>query len=114
MPFWGGPLRSIGWNRVNYRIEEGFPDDLALPAIAGVRLGGVGHFIAILGLEDEGLVVGDPLVGRKSVPLGKLRTGSPSRVSSWRFQLPSHPRTHSAVCAAPDADAMGGLARRPA
>lgn len=49
---------------VTVRITSGVPDDLQLPAIAGVRIGTVGHFIAILGETDQVVFLGDPLVGR--------------------------------------------------
>jgi predicted double-glycine peptidase len=52
---------------VTYRTERGLPDDLRTPAIAGVRIGGVGHFIAILENSSDTFVTGDPLVGREVV-----------------------------------------------
>jgi len=57
---------------VNYRIGHGFPGDLRTPAIAGVRVGGAGHFIAILTNSDGTLTIGDPLVGRDVVPVGQV------------------------------------------
>lgn len=50
---------------VTYRFEQGVPRDLHTPAIAGVRVGGNGHFIPILTQDAELLVTGDPLVGRE-------------------------------------------------
>lgn len=50
--------------RVNYRVEKGFPNDLALPAIAGVRFGAAGHFITVLEKKDGQYVFGDPLQGQ--------------------------------------------------
>ncbi|MBU1108722.1 MAG: hypothetical protein KKB51_18745 [Candidatus Riflebacteria bacterium] len=58
---------------VRYRIEDGFPADLQTPAIAGVRLGGIGHFIAILGQSDGKIVTGDPLIGLKEVPIDHIK-----------------------------------------
>jgi hypothetical protein len=52
---------------VNYRIGRGVPADLRTPAIAGVRVGGVGHFIAVMENAKETFVTGDPLVGRREV-----------------------------------------------
>ncbi|OGV37019.1 MAG: hypothetical protein A2X48_04185 [Lentisphaerae bacterium GWF2_49_21] len=37
--------------------------DIPVPCIAGVKVGGVGHFIAILEKSDKGYLVADPLVG---------------------------------------------------
>lgn len=58
---------------VNYRIEEEFPVDLNTPAIAGVRVGGMGHFIAILGREEDRYIIGDPFFGRQEVPVDRIR-----------------------------------------
>lgn len=52
---------------VTYRIEKSLPEDLQTPAIAGVRIGGGGHFIAILENSRDVFVTGDPLVGREIV-----------------------------------------------
>ncbi len=58
---------------VRYRITEGFPPGLPLPAIAGVRLGnGVGHFIPILEERGGVIVTGDPLTGRREYPADKI------------------------------------------
>ena len=58
--------------RVTYRIETGYPADLHLPAIAGVRVGGIGHFIALVTNSPQMVVTGDPLVGRNEVPVGEI------------------------------------------
>jgi len=57
---------------VTYRIEEGFPSDLRAPAIAGVRVGGMGHFIAIVRDSGGAYVTGDPLVGMQEVPANRI------------------------------------------
>lgn len=59
--------------QVHYRMANGLPDDLQLPAIAGVKVGGVGHFIAILGKDGGNWITGDPLIGRASHPDQVLR-----------------------------------------
>jgi hypothetical protein len=57
-----------------FRITDDFDPDGPLPAIIGVRLrSGSGHFIAVLGREGEAFVIGDPLDGRKTLPLERLR-----------------------------------------
>ncbi|MGE5416415.1 MAG: cysteine peptidase family C39 domain-containing protein [Acidobacteriota bacterium] len=38
--------------------------DVPVPAIIGVRLGGFGHFITVLGHENGKVIIGDPLQGR--------------------------------------------------
>lgn len=59
---------------VNYRIEATFPSDLKTPAIAGVRIGGVGHFIAIMDKVNGKYVTGDPLIGRQDILADKIMT----------------------------------------
>jgi len=56
--------RSRGFE-VNFEFRSGFTPEVGLPAIVGVRMGGFGHFIAILGKEEGKFVVGDPLRGRE-------------------------------------------------
>jgi hypothetical protein len=57
---------------VTYRNENGFPDDLRVPAIAGVRRGGMGHFIAILDKSDSTFITGDPLAGREEIKADEM------------------------------------------
>jgi hypothetical protein len=66
--------RAFGRRRclVNYRIGEGLPSDLQTPAIAGVRVGGAGHFIAIISSTNGMYVTGDPLVGKQTVPSNQI------------------------------------------
>lgn len=59
---------------VTYRLEQTFPTDLKTPAIAGVRIGGAGHYIAILGRTDGKYVTANPLVGRREVPADRMTT----------------------------------------
>jgi len=54
------------------RIENGLPADLHLPAIAGVKVGEVGHFIAIIGKDHNGFITGDPLVGKQVIAADKM------------------------------------------
>lgn len=56
--------RSRGFD-VNFEFSPGFSPEDGLPAVVGVRLGSIGHFIAILGEEEGKFVVGDPLRGRE-------------------------------------------------
>jgi len=58
--------------QVLYRIENGLPTDLRLPAIAGVRVGEIGHFIAIISKNHDGFITGDPLVGKQVITTDKM------------------------------------------
>ena len=64
--------RSRGF-RVQFDFTPEFSPDRGLPAVVGVRLGSVGHFIAILGREGDKFVVGDPLHGREWLSREDLR-----------------------------------------
>ncbi len=56
--------RSRGFN-ARFDFSSGFSPERGLPAVVGVRLGLIGHFIAILGREGDRFIVGDPLIGRE-------------------------------------------------
>jgi hypothetical protein len=56
--------RSRGFD-VNFKFNPGFSPEDGLPAVVGVRLESIGHFIAILGQEGDKFIIGDPLRGRK-------------------------------------------------
>ena len=58
--------------QLNYRMEKGFVEDLDYPLIAGVKMDGFGHFIAILGIENVEVITADPLVGRKVIALSRI------------------------------------------
>lgn len=59
---------------VTYRTESPFPSDLQLPAIAGVRIGQYGHFIAIIGMSNGEYITGDPLKGPQVIPATQIAT----------------------------------------
>lgn len=55
----------------SYLVTAAGIENIRYPAIAGVVLknaGDAGHFITILGLSDDAVVVGDPMFGRKIIP----------------------------------------------
>jgi hypothetical protein len=56
-----------------FDFTNGDIDSAELPAIAGVRIGGYGHFIVLLGVEGEVVTFVDPLEGKRSVPVGEFR-----------------------------------------
>ncbi|HTL74571.1 MAG TPA: cysteine peptidase family C39 domain-containing protein [bacterium] len=67
-------LRKHGVD-AHYVIAPADVEHIQYPAIAGVILkgsGGAGHFIAILGAENEKLIIGDPLIGRQKIPRALL------------------------------------------
>ncbi len=65
-------LRKRGLD-VKFRCGDGLPPELPLPAIAGVKIGGAGHVITILGrTPDGGMITGDPLHGRRKHSSGHL------------------------------------------
>ncbi len=63
--------RSRGFE-VEFIFTPGFTPEDGLPAVVGVRLGSVGHFIPILGQEGDKYIVGDPLRGRELLSRNQL------------------------------------------
>lgn len=63
--------RSRGFE-VYFVFKRGFTPEDGLPAVVGVRLGSVGHFIPILGQEGDQFIVGDPLHGRELLSRNEL------------------------------------------
>ena len=64
------------WYLARHTIERGYRvrfskcrdiEDVAVPSIIGVRIGDIGHFITVLGVGDNSVVIGDPLRGRLSL-----------------------------------------------
>lgn len=55
-----------------FDFSQNPPDDENLPAIAGVRLGITGHFIAILERKGDRYLVGDPLRGQETLTREEL------------------------------------------
>jgi hypothetical protein len=75
---------------VEFDLRSGFSPDGGLPAVVGVRLGSIGHFIPVLGREGERFIIGDPLRGREVLTLEELEkryefTGFHMRIK------PNHP-----------------------
>ncbi len=64
--------RARGYD-VRFDFSDGFSQEGTLPAVVGVKLGNIGHFIAVLGKEDDKFVVGDPLVGREVMSLDEMK-----------------------------------------
>ncbi len=65
-------VRSKGL-RAEFDFRPGLPDDLRLPAMIGVKLGAMGHFIAVLARDGDQLTVTDPLTGIKTMTLQDLK-----------------------------------------
>ncbi|MEM6886364.1 MAG: cysteine peptidase family C39 domain-containing protein, partial [Verrucomicrobiota bacterium] len=57
---------------VRFAFTDGFTPEEGLPAVIGVTIGSVGHFVPVLGREGELFIVGDPLRGRELLSLEEL------------------------------------------
>jgi hypothetical protein len=55
-----------------FTFVSGFNPDIPFPAVTGVRLGSVGHFIAILSREGDQFRIGDPLIGEQVLSQNEL------------------------------------------
>ena len=94
--------RSRGLD-VDFVFTAGFTPENGLPAVVGVRLGTIGHFIPILGREGDRFIVGDPLHGRELLSRDELDeryefTGFQMRINSKGEFTPAwHPATSPVV-----------------
>jgi len=64
-------VRSTGLE-ARFDFREGFKSDVECPALAGVRFGPGGHFIALLERSGDGYVIADPLYGQKVLSVNEL------------------------------------------
>ena len=55
-----------------FDFTSGFKPERGLPAVVGVRIGTLGHFIAVLGMENGKYITGDPLRGRELLSRAEL------------------------------------------
>ncbi len=81
-------VRSRGFE-VEFEPTAGFTPEGGLPAVVGVRLGAIDHFIAILGQKRDKFIVGDPLRGEELLSFAELEqrynfTGFHMRVKKTR------------------------------
>lgn len=65
-------LRQQGY-RVRFITRRNPAGPLPVPSIAGVKVGGMGHFIPIMEETVTTYITGDPLVGRREWPKDKIR-----------------------------------------
>jgi len=56
-----------------FDFRDTFSPSVGLPAIVGVRIAGVGHFIAVLDLADDQVTFVDPLFGQFRMPLSQFQ-----------------------------------------
>ena len=56
-----------------FDFQRTFSPSVGVPAVVGVRLGGVGHFIAVLDITDDQVTFADPLSGQKHVALSQFQ-----------------------------------------
>ena len=46
---------------------------VGLPAVVGARLGGIGHFIAVLAVDGDQIAFADPMVGERHISIAQFR-----------------------------------------
>ncbi|MFC7338155.1 cysteine peptidase family C39 domain-containing protein [Haloferula chungangensis] len=59
-------IRARGY-KAHFNLTKGFDEHAEFPALVGVTIGSLGHFIAILSKEGDRYHVGDPLVGDETL-----------------------------------------------
>lgn len=81
---------TLSWLLVRALRDRGFDarftapasvTDITPPAIIGVHVASIGHFVALLGIEGDTVVIGEPLTGLRRLPLAAF---SPSGASGVR------------------------------
>lgn len=65
-------MRSRGFD-VRFVCAASQTSNVPVPSIAGVRVGGFGHFIPIISETGTTFITGDPLVGRQEWPKDEIR-----------------------------------------
>lgn len=65
-------VRSKG-GTARFDFRNCFAPEVGLPALVGVHIGGVGHFIAVLSVQGDEVRFADPLVGEETLSLEKFR-----------------------------------------
>jgi hypothetical protein len=66
-------VRSLGMN-AHFDFRPGLPENMILPALVGVRLGGFGHFIPVISRDGDRLTIADPLHGMETITVDVRRT----------------------------------------
>jgi hypothetical protein len=56
-----------------FEFRDTFSPEVGLPAVVGVRVGGCGHFIAVLDLSGDQITFADPMIGEQRLSLSAFR-----------------------------------------
>ena len=65
-------VRSKGFNP-RFEFEQEFSPQADLPAVVGVRLGSIGHFIAVLNVVENTVLFVDPISGEGRLPVSEFQ-----------------------------------------
>jgi len=65
-------VRSRGLS-AQFDFRDTFSTTVGLPALVGVRFGGLGHFIAVLDFHDDQVTIADPLRGEEHLSLTEFQ-----------------------------------------
>lgn len=65
-------IRAEGF-AARFEFREGFDAGISFPAVAGVRVGTGGHFIAVIARTGDDFIIVDPLYGEKRCPVSELK-----------------------------------------
>lgn len=74
---------------VDFSFTRGFTPEDGLPAVVGVRLGAIGHFIPVLSQEDDLFFIGDPLKGREI--LSRKQLHERYEFTGFHMRIKKHP-----------------------
>jgi hypothetical protein len=65
-------VRSLGLSP-RFVFHHSFSPEAGQPALVGVRLGGAGHFIAVLDVHDDRITFADPCSGERCISLAQFQ-----------------------------------------
>lgn len=73
-------LDSHGYRANGYEASLGKLAQVGMPAIVLIRDNGYNHFVVIKGIEDGRVLVGDPSVGLRTIPIPEFEKIWPNRI----------------------------------
>ena len=83
-------VRSRGFE-AEFDLDSEFSPEGDLPAVVGVRLGSIGHFVPVLAQRGDRFLVGDPMIGKEWLSHDQLK----QRYDFTGFHLRIRPGTES-------------------
>ena len=65
-------IRNQGFT-ARFDFRDTFIPSVGLPAVVGLRLGSLGHFIAVLAVDGDQVTFADPMIGEQRISIAQFR-----------------------------------------